>query len=91
MTIKRRQFLRTCGLVTLATQIPGFTAQGKPPNTIRKPPRLQVGDTVGLIAPAGIVDTKDIEAARKSITQLGLKVKLGAHILDRYGYLAGKD
>ncbi|MHC5830674.1 MAG: LD-carboxypeptidase, partial [Nostoc sp.] len=79
MTIKRRQFLRTSGLATLATQIPGFTAQGKPsPNIIRKPRRLQVGDTVGLIAPAGIVDTKDIEAAKKSITQLGLKVKLGA-------------
>ncbi|MEH1998318.1 MAG: LD-carboxypeptidase [Nostoc sp.] len=92
MTIKRRQFLRTSGLATLATQIPAFTAQGKPsPNTIHKPPRLQVGDTVGLIAPAGIVDAKDIEAAQKSISQLGLKVKLGAHILDRYGYLAGKD
>lgn len=93
MTIKRREFLTTCGLATLATQIPALTtAQGKPSlNTIRKPPRLQAGDTVGLIAPAGIVDTKDIEVAQKSISQLGLKVKLGKHILDRYGYLAGKD
>ncbi|ODH02647.1 LD-carboxypeptidase [Nostoc sp. KVJ20] len=92
MTIKRRQFLTTCGLATLATQVSSLTAQGKlPTNTIRKPPRLQVGDTVGLIAPAGIVDAKDIEAAQKSISQLGLKVKLGKHILDRYGYLAGKD
>ncbi|MFW9261016.1 S66 peptidase family protein [Nostoc sp. CALU 546] len=92
MLIKRRQFLTTCGLATLATQVSPLTAQGKlPTNTIRKPPRLQVGDTVGLIAPAGIVDAKDIEAAQKSISQLGLKVKLGKHILDRYGYLAGKD
>ncbi|MDZ7996240.1 MAG: LD-carboxypeptidase [Nostoc sp. EfeVER01] len=92
MTIKRREFLTTCGLATLATQIPTLTAQGKPSlNTIRKPPRLQAGDTVGLIAPAGIVDAKDIEAAQKSVSQLGLKVKLGKHILDRYGYLAGKD
>ncbi|MEH2353553.1 S66 peptidase family protein [Nostoc sp.] len=92
MNIKRREFLATCGLATLATQIPTLTAQGKPSlNTIRKPPRLQAGDTVGLIAPAGIVDAKDIEAAQKSISQLGLKVKLGKHILDRYGYLAGKD
>ncbi|MFN6539552.1 MAG: LD-carboxypeptidase [Nostoc sp. EkiNYC01] len=91
MTIKRRQFLTT-GLATLATQIPPFTAQGKPSsNTVLKPPRLQVGDTVGLIAPAGIVDAQDIEAAQKSILQLGLKVKLGKHILDRYGYLAGRD
>ncbi|MEH2171642.1 S66 peptidase family protein [Nostoc sp.] len=92
MTIKRREFLTTCGLATLATQIPTLTAQGKPSlNTIRKPPRLQAGDTVGLISPAGIVDAKDIEAAQKSVSQLGLKVKLGKHILDRYGYLAGKD
>ncbi len=92
MTIKRREFITTCGLATLATQIPSLTAQGKPsPNIIRKPPRLQVGDTVGLISPAGIVDTKDIQAAQQSVSQLGLKVKLGKHILDRYGYLAGKD
>jgi muramoyltetrapeptide carboxypeptidase len=92
MLIKRRQFLTTCGLATIATQIPTFTTEGKlPPNIIRKPSRLQVGDTVGLISPAGIVDAKDIEAAQQSLSQLGLKVKLGKHILDRYGYLAGKD
>ncbi|MDZ8238835.1 MAG: LD-carboxypeptidase [Nostoc sp. ChiQUE01a] len=92
MTIKRRQFLTTCGLATLATQIPALTAEGKLSlNTVLKPPRLQVGDTVGLIAPAGIVDAKEIEAAEKSISQLGLKVKQGKHILDRYGYLAGRD
>ncbi|MBW4426372.1 MAG: LD-carboxypeptidase [Nostoc desertorum CM1-VF14] len=89
MLIKRRQFLTTCGIATLATQISPLTAESA--NTIRKPPRLQVGDTVGLIAPAGIVDAKDIEAAQQSILQLGLKVKLGKHILDRYGYLAGRD
>jgi muramoyltetrapeptide carboxypeptidase len=92
MTIKRRELITACGLATLAAQIPSLTAQGKPsPNTICKPPRLQLGDTVGLIAPAGIVDGKDIEAAQQSISQLGLKVKCGKHILDRYGYLAGKD
>jgi muramoyltetrapeptide carboxypeptidase len=91
MTIKRRQFL-TSGLATLATQISPLTAQGKlSPNTILKPPRLQVGDTIGLIAPAGIVDAKDIETAKQSLSELGLKVKTGEHILDRYGYLAGKD
>ncbi|MEH1983245.1 MAG: LD-carboxypeptidase [Nostoc sp.] len=92
MNIKRREFLTTCGLATFATQIPSFTAQGKlPTNTICKPPCLQAGDTVGLISPAGIVDAKDIEAAQQSFSQLGLKVKLGKHILDHYGYLAGKD
>lgn len=92
MTIKRRQFITTCGLAALATQSPPLVAHGQlSPNIILKPSRLQIGDTVGLIAPAGIIDAKDIEAAKKSISQLGLKVKLGKHILDRYGYLAGKD
>ncbi|QSJ14968.1 LD-carboxypeptidase [Nostoc sp. UHCC 0702] len=92
MNIQRRQFLATCGLATLATQIPILTAIGKQsPNTIIKPPHLQVGDTVGLIAPAGIVEPKQIEVVKQYLTELGLKAKLGAHILDRYGYLAGKD
>jgi muramoyltetrapeptide carboxypeptidase len=92
MNIKRRQFLTACGLATLATQISPLNALGKPSaTTSSKPLRLQAGDTVGLISPAGIVDAKDIEVAQQSLSQLGLKVKLGKHILDRYGYLAGKD
>jgi muramoyltetrapeptide carboxypeptidase len=92
MNIKRRQFITTCGLATLATQVPLLTAQGHiSPNTIIKPPRLQVGDTVGLVAPAGIFEPKYIEVVQQYLAKLGLKAQLGKHILDRYGYLAGKD
>ncbi|MBD2253267.1 S66 peptidase family protein [Nostoc parmelioides] len=114
MNIKRRQFLKTCGLATVATQIPLLTVQGEEPsslqdatrslllrksrsnnlsssNTIIKPQRLQVGDTVGLIAPAGTFEPRYIEIVQQHLTNLGLKTKMGRHILDRYGYLAGKD
>ncbi|BCL38801.1 LD-carboxypeptidase [Nostoc sp. MS1] len=91
MTFKRRQFLKTCGLATVASQIPLLTAQGESPNMIIKPPRLEVGDTVGLIAPAGIFEPRYIEVVQQYLTNLGLKAKFGKHILDRYGYLAGKD
>ncbi|BAY07950.1 S66 peptidase family protein [Calothrix sp. NIES-2098] len=92
MTINRRKFLTSFGLATLATQLQPLIAQGQlSPQTILKPPRLQIGDTVGLIAPAGIVDPEDIAAAQRNFADLGLKVKLGKHILNRYGYLAGKD
>lgn len=92
MNIQRRQFLKICALATLASQIPPFAAQGQlSRKTIVKPPRLQVGDTVGLIAPAGVFDPKYIEVVQQYLKELGLKTKLGAHILDRYGYLAGKD
>ncbi|QLE57764.1 LD-carboxypeptidase [Nostoc sp. TCL26-01] len=92
MNIQRRQFIKTCGLATLATQFPLLTAQSQTsPNTMIKPPRLQVGDTVGLIAPAGIFEPQYIEVVQQYLGKLGLKAKLGKHILDRYGYLAGKD
>lgn len=92
MSINRRQFITTFGLAALATQMQPLIAEGKiAPNIIIKPPRLQVGDTVGLISPASIVELKDVESAKLALTALGLKVKLGKHILDRDGYLAGKD
>ncbi|MDJ0737808.1 MAG: LD-carboxypeptidase [Nostocaceae cyanobacterium] len=92
MTINRRKFLKTLGIATFSSQIVSFAAQANlSVNNVLKPRRLQVGDTVGLISPAGIVDTEDIAKAKQTLAALGLKVKLGRHILDRYGYLAGKD
>lgn len=92
MSINRRQFLTTCGLGTIATQISPLIAQGKvAPQTILKPPRLQVGDTVGLINPASTIDPQDITQVNQTLTSLGLKVKIGKHVFDRYGYLAGRD
>lgn len=91
MILNRRNFLRTSGLAALATQLP-LLAQGNPsPQTILKPPRLKVGDTVGLINPASPINSKDIEDARKTLAVLGLNVKLAPHLLDRHGYLAGID
>ncbi|MCC5639469.1 LD-carboxypeptidase [Nostoc sp. CHAB 5844] len=93
--MKRRKFITTCGVATLATQIPIVQAQGQlSPNTIIKlikPLRLQPGDTVGLVSPAGVIDAEDLANAKRSLTQLGLKIKLGDHLLDSYGYLAGTD
>ncbi len=91
MNINRRKFLTTLGIAAISTQIPSFVVQAKTSPNIIKPPRLKVGDTVGLISPAGIVDSEDVEQARRTFSALGLKVKLGRHILDSYGYLAGND
>ncbi len=57
-----------------------------------KPRRLKPGDTVGLVAPATAV-FQDVEQdiARESLEALGLKVKIGQHMRDRHGYLAGAD
>lgn len=100
MSINRRQFLTTLGLSTLFIQFPSAIANNITKNiaknhisplTIIKPPRLKLGDTIGLIAPAGIVETQDIENAKQTFQNLGLQIKTGAHILDKNGYLAGTD
>lgn len=96
MKINRRQFLTTLGLTTLVTQIYPQNDQviaknQLSPNITIKPPRLKIGDTIALIAPAGIIEPQDIEDAKQTFKQLGLNAITGAHILDRDGYLAGTD
>ncbi|MFD1064483.1 S66 peptidase family protein [Oceanobacillus locisalsi] len=53
--------------------------------------RLKPGDTIGIIAPAGPVDKHKLEKSFAFFENMGLRIKLGAHIYDQYGYLAGKD
>src|SRR6476469_5469521 len=91
MSRNRRQFLKTFAISAIATQLPHVAIANPSPQTILQPPRLRIGDTVGLINPASPIDAKDVEEVKQTLASLGLKVKLGAHILDRYGYLAGKD
>lgn len=56
------------------------------------PPHLSAGDTVGLIEPAGYSEGADrIEAVKRTIEGMGLVPRLGAHVGDRFGYLAGRD
>ncbi|HEY1435811.1 MAG TPA: LD-carboxypeptidase, partial [Thermoanaerobaculia bacterium] len=57
-----------------------------------KPRVLKAGDTVGLIAPASyIFDLWEIEEVAPRLAALGLKVKLGANVRARRGYLAGTE
>jgi muramoyltetrapeptide carboxypeptidase len=68
-------------------------AGGAPPSGAPVlPPRLRPGDMVGLINPAGATwNPVDIDIVRETFEALGLRVKVGAHVLDRFGYLAGRD
>lgn len=57
-----------------------------------KPPRLRPGDTVGLIEPAGFTDDAfDLDLVKETIVAMGLKPKPAKHLVERYGYLAGRD
>lgn len=56
------------------------------------PARLKAGDAVGLVAPANATfNTVELDIARESLEALGLKVRVGEHLRDRHGYLAGQD
>ncbi len=68
--------------------------QAVPPRAIQPllPPRLAEGQTVGIVAPASATfQTVDLAIAQESLQALGLKSKLGRHVLARHGYLAGAD
>jgi len=92
MSITRRQILHMIGTGLLATQVtPAFSAGIFSKGSL-KPPRLKEGDTVGLINPAGVTYYPDeVKIAEETFAALGLKMKPGRHLLDRYGYLAGTD
>lgn len=66
-----------------------------PPRTISnliKPPRLEQGDSVLIIAPASPPSADDIIAkASAYLTDSGFKVVIGAHAHERNGFLAGLD
>ena len=53
--------------------------------------KLCIGDTIGLIAPAAPEKFETIEKSIEFIINLGFKVKQGAHIYDKWGYLSGRD
>jgi muramoyltetrapeptide carboxypeptidase len=57
-----------------------------------KPPRLEPGDLVGIIAPASAPpDPQAVDRAVAQVERLGFQAKLGRHVRARHGYLAGTD
>ena len=57
-----------------------------------KPARLKEGDTVGLVMPSFAQwDPVPLDILLDTLGVLGLKAKVGKHVLDRRGYFAGRD
>ncbi|MCJ2183672.1 LD-carboxypeptidase [Novosphingobium sp. 1949] len=55
-------------------------------------PRLRMGDTLGLVAPAGFVgDRFGIEEIAEAVRAMGLEPRLAPNLTERAGYLAGED
>ncbi len=58
---------------------------------IIRPPRLKVGDTLGIAAPAGPFDTNLFEQGMQVLRELGFALKIPEEIFRRNGFLAGPD
>jgi muramoyltetrapeptide carboxypeptidase len=70
----------------------GAAAAASAARPVVKPPRIAAGDTIGLMIPSSANwDPMDIDILLEALAALGLKGKLGKHVFDRYGYLAGRD
>src|SRR4051794_14806646 len=88
--MQRREFFQSAAVATVAVGLPWTAAAAAAPTL--KPKRLAQGDTVELVAPANATfNTVDLQIAKESLEALSFKVKVGAHLLDRHGYLAGDD
>ena len=86
--IDRRQALGSMGGVLLATALPDPLSA----SAARKAPRLRAGDTVGLVAPASALTLPwELDRAQHWIRGMGLVPKLGVHVRQQNGYLAGTD
>lgn len=91
--LKRRQFLGSLTALTVSAMFEpnrmiNFSSGGK----IIKPPKLKIGDTVGLIAPASAAfEPSTIREGVETLESLGFKVKIGKYVQEKYGYLAGTD
>lgn len=95
MPLSRKQFLKSTGLASLA--IAGFSkntcaSDSKVQPTLILSNAITWNSTIGLVAPASpVYDSSDFDEMLITLKELGFNLKLGKHVKDRYGYLAGKD
>jgi len=59
--------------------------------TIIKPPRLNPGDTIGLIAPGWLITEEQLQESIDQISQLGFTPIYTERIIGKFGYFSGTD
>ena len=97
--MQRRKFLTTASLLGLGGMTSSTTGcatgqdilPGATSTLPILPPGLKPGDRVALIAPAGAVTPERLARSVDNINRLGFTPVIGAHVLERRGYLAGTD
>ncbi len=93
MGISRKNFVQIAGLGAISGLFKEtYTRSGEDRKDLIKPHRIKEGATLGLVAPASpIYNSSDFDQMLTNLKELGYSLKLGEHVRDKYGYLAGKD
>ncbi len=90
--MNRRHFGFNAAAALAALSVPSDAATARRDRGARKlikPPRLHLGDLVGLVAPGGVVDDAVIEKSVKNLEAFGMRVKVSANIRAVRGGYAG--
>ncbi|NET49351.1 MAG: LD-carboxypeptidase [Merismopedia sp. SIO2A8] len=95
-SLNRRSFLAIATTTALLPALHHSAAsqghQTSEQRSVLKPDRLQPGQAVGIISPAGATFLQeDLEIVIDAVRGLGLVPQVAPHVLSRYGYLAGRD
>ncbi|MFU8812385.1 MAG: S66 peptidase family protein [Balneolaceae bacterium] len=87
--MKRTTFLKLAGTGVWPGTWLAASARRQP---LIKPKRLSPGDTLGLVAPAGIVfEDADFERMERVLTRFGLRVMFAENVRQRERYFSGTD
>ncbi len=96
--MERRNFLKNIGAGGLAVSLSSFispeefSSASKNTSALLLPQRLKEGDTIGIVSPSSaIFETEPYQIAVETFQAMGLKVKLGEFVNNRFGHLAGTD
>lgn len=87
--INRRKLITAATASVLASPLKLGRAMNRP---LLKPTRLKPGSVVGIVSPGGATFVREeLDVVVDAVRSLGLVPRLAPHVLERYGYLGGKD
>ena len=86
--MKRRSLLQLSSAAALLGTVPAYAKS----DVVTRPRRLRKGQTVAIVAPASVTyESLQLQLALEALEAMGLNAKVGDHVMDRFGYLAGQD
>ena len=90
--MNKRTFLQSLGILAGSAPFLSLNWRENALTELLLPNSLKKGDTIGLISPsAATTDRMEFTYAKEAMEALGLKVKLGENLKNRFGHLAGTD